>query len=162
VPICDALGRRRDARLAVSPHPSSVLDPQRLPVRALDRKRILIVDDVVTSGEALRELLELAGADVTLETSSVNAVRRTEETPFDALICDIAMPGFDGYAMLRRIREMPLNAQTPAIAYSGYSGPSDRERARGAGFGLHLTKPVDVESLIEAILSLTGRRTAVD
>jgi two-component system CheB/CheR fusion protein len=63
----------------------------------------------------------------------------------------------DGYTMLGELRSSPLNASTPAIAYSGYGGAEEVERSRKAGFNVHLTKPVDVERLLAAIRSLVGR-----
>ena len=128
----------------------------------LDGKRLLIVDDAQASGEALRDLLELSGAKVAMETSSREAIRRAKKTHFDVVISDVAMPELDGYAMLKAIRQSGANAHTPAIAYSGYSGATELERARRAGFDMHLTKPVGIDSLVDAILTLTQRESAAD
>jgi two-component system CheB/CheR fusion protein len=113
--------------------------------------RVLVVDDSTENGEALRDLLELEGAHVVLETSAHAAIARAAVERFDVLISDIAMPAIDGYAMLTAIRSSPTNAATPAIAYTGYSGPREVGRAQAVGFQAHLTKPVDVQTLLTTI-----------
>ena len=124
--------------------------------------RILIVDDSAANGEALRDLLELDGARVVVETSAHAAIQRSQNERFDLVISDIAMPEFDGYATLKGIRSSKANAGTPAIAYSGYGAEADIERARAAGFDSHLTKPVDVRTLIATIGKLGWRKRAAD
>jgi CheY-like chemotaxis protein len=57
---------------------------------------------------------------------------------------DIALPGFDGYEVARRIREA-LGGEVLLIAVTGYGQLEDRERSKAAGFDLHLVKPVDAE-----------------
>ena len=81
--------------------------------------RILVVDDSNENAEALRDLLELEGAHVVVETSTSAAISRARHQEFDVLITDIAMPDVDGYAMLAAIRSSPTNTATPAIAYTG-------------------------------------------
>jgi two-component system CheB/CheR fusion protein len=117
----------------------------------LEGLRILVVDDSAANGEALRELLKFEGADVVVEAQPAEAVRRAEQDRFDLVISDIAMPEMDGYAMLKAIRATATNRDTPAIAYSGYGGRNEIERARSVGFDMYLTKPVDVDRLLDAI-----------
>ena len=128
----------------------------------LKRTRVLIVDDSTANAEALRDLLELEGAVVTVETSSRAAIARGKKERFDVVISDIAMPDVDGYALLKEIRASKANARTPAIAYSGYGGRADIERSRGGGFDVHLTKPVDVNTLIATIADLGRGKSAAD
>jgi two-component system CheB/CheR fusion protein len=119
--------------------------------------RLLVIDDAPANAEILRELLQLEGADATLETSAHDAIRRASNQSFDVIISDLAMPGMDGYTMLKELRASPLNADTPAIAYSGFGGPEEEARSRKAGYALHLTKPADLDQLVEAIVSLARR-----
>ncbi len=122
--------------------------------------RILVVDDSSANADALRDLLELDGAEIVVESSPKAAITRAEKERFDLLISDIAMPEVDGYSMLQAIRACKANAHTPAIAYSGYSGPQETIRARQAGFDMHLTKPVDVKTLLKTIEEVGKRKAA--
>lgn len=116
--------------------------------------RILVVDDAEANAEAMSELLHIEGAEVAVETSAKAAIERAGREGFDAIVSDLAMPGMDGYEMLEKIRAGGANAETPAIAYSGYGSPADTARSRTAGFEVHLTKPVDLDALVDAIRSL--------
>jgi len=129
---------------------------------ALGGLHLLVVDDTSANADALNDLLALEGATVTVEASAADAIRRAEREPFDLIISDIALPEMDGYAMLKAIRAGKTNARTPAIAYTGFGSRGDLERARDAGFEFHLTKPVDVDRLMEVIRSATSRDEAAD
>ena len=75
----------------------------------------------------------------------------------DILICDIAMPEENGYVLLEKLREMEKDQERrrmPAIALTAYAREEDRKRALEAGFETHLSKPVESEQLIAAILAL--------
>ena len=124
--------------------------------RRLDGLRILVVDDSAPNGEALRDVLQYEGAIVTAESVPERAIERAMEEPFDLIISDIAMPHLDGFAMLKAIRETVKNANTRAIAYSGYSGANEVARAKAAGFDRHITKPIDVERLLAAIAEVAA------
>jgi len=71
----------------------------------------------------------------------------------DVLLADIAMPGEDGYTLIRRLRAMhPLPmAAIPAAALTAFARSEDRMLALQAGFQLHLIKPIDTPSLIAAV-----------
>ena len=136
---------------------------RRLPARApgksrLNGLRILVVDDNGANAEALRDLLALEAAEVTMEASPADAILRAETEHYDVIVSDIAMPGIDGYAMLKAIHATAANGSTPAIAYTGYGSAADVDRARASGFDVHLTKPIDVDELIEAVRQLTSQR----
>jgi two-component system CheB/CheR fusion protein len=123
----------------------------------LQGMRLLVIDDAPGNVEAMRMLLELEGAEVATEVNAQDAIGRARTQSYDAIVSDLAMPGMDGYEMLKELRASPLNATTPAIAYSGYGGSEEAERSRAAGFQLHLTKPVDLERLVAAIQSMARR-----
>ena len=126
-----------------------------------------LVDDRLAQFDALAADIYVArafheGADVAVESSGETAIRCAEKERFDLVISDIAMPDIDGYALLKAIRASSTNAETPAIAYSGYSGTNEIDRARAAGFDTHLTKPVDVQTLLRTIEQVARRKTAAD
>ena len=74
------------------------------------------------------------------------------------LICDIAMPGENGYAFLRKLRARSVehSGSIPALALTALAHDVDREQALRAGFQIHLAKPVDIDRLTEAVLELAA------
>ena len=75
------------------------------------------------------------------------------------LVCDIGMPGVDGYELLRRLRasDDPELAKIPAIALTAFARSEDRTRALRAGFLVHLSKPVEPAELVATAASVAGR-----
>ncbi|MFX1682278.1 ATP-binding protein, partial [Mitsuaria sp. CC2] len=121
--------------------------------------RVLLVDDDAHALDALRHLLELAGADVRAAGSVEQGwelIAAASEHPPHVLVSDVAMPGADGYSLVRRLRarERALDTVTPlyAVALTGLATLQDRDAAIAAGFDDHLAKPVDVDLLIEKVL----------
>ena len=80
----------------------------------------------------------------------------------DVIVSDIGMPGSDGYELIRRVRALPLPAtQLPAIAVTAYADAEHRLEALGAGYQMHMPKPVDPAIVAEAIKTLvTAARSA--
>ncbi len=83
----------------------------------------------------------------------------------DILICDIAMPGEDGYAVMNRVRTLEvergvkLSQRIPAIALTGKASNEDWVQALSAGFNTHLAKPVEPTELVKLIFSFTNERS---
>jgi CheY-like chemotaxis protein len=67
------------------------------------------------------------------------------------VVCDIGLPGMNGYEIVARLRETVKGPMPFMIALTGYGQPEDLARGLAAGFDLHLTKPVDVEELLRLI-----------
>jgi CheY-like chemotaxis protein len=79
------------------------------------------------------------------------------------MILDIAMPGEDGYCVLKKVRALEAEQgfeanRIPAIALTAFARSEDRLRALQAGFHMHVTKPVEPAELALTIASLTNRR----
>jgi CheY-like chemotaxis protein len=77
------------------------------------------------------------------------------------------MPGEDGYDLIRRVRELPAErgGRTPAAALTAFARGEDRRRALGAGFQMHVAKPVDLQELAAVVASLArgvGKAAARD
>jgi len=136
-------------------------DTSNLPLPSLSGRRILLIDDQAEARESLMVVLTNAGANVFAADSAVTAMEwlhtLKESALPDVLISDIAMPGEDGYAVLRRIRawtstdgSTPLS-RIPALALTAFAQREDRIRALTAGFQMHVTKPVAPEELIVVI-----------
>jgi CheY-like chemotaxis protein len=118
--------------------------------------RILVVDDDRATREALLEVLAHTGAEVRLAGSAPEALKTFEAFRPQLLVCDIAMPGEDGYGFIRKVRALgpARSGAIPAIALTALAHDEDRDRAMAAGFQLHMCKPVDVDRLTEAVLKL--------
>jgi PAS domain S-box-containing protein len=135
------------------------------PARAADRAellkglRVLVVDDEPDALGLIKAILELSGASVTAVGSADAAWSALEVAWPDLLLCDIGMPGEDGYQLIRRVRESESArglAGVRSIALTAYAGETDRALALEAGFQLHVGKPVDPSNLIAIIVGLVG------
>ncbi|HWT00771.1 MAG TPA: PAS domain S-box protein [Pyrinomonadaceae bacterium] len=126
---------------------------------ALVGLRVLLVDDDEDALKLLTVLLKRHGAEVTTATSAATVPALIEKVRPDVLVSDVGMPGEDGYSLIRRVRGMGAErgGQTPAIALTAYAGDSDRALALLAGFQLHVAKPVEPATLIEAITGLVSK-----
>ena len=100
------------------------------------------------------------GARVTGAASADEAVQVLDEFTPQILVCDIGMPGTDGYSLMRmvRARDADHGGTVPAVAVTGYAAPEDRERALAAGYQMLLAKPVEPAHLIKAVAELLGRQ----
>ncbi|MAX92447.1 MAG: chemotaxis protein [Pseudomonas sp.] len=113
--------------------------------------RILLVDDSPDILETMCELLESEGAKVTTADGGAQGIELAEQALFDVIVSDVGMPQIDGHKMMTAIRGGTTNAQTPSIALTGYGTLRDVEKAKSAGFTLHLRKPIDLQALIDAV-----------
>jgi CheY-like chemotaxis protein len=119
----------------------------------LHNVRVLVVDDDADSLEVLREVLEVAGAQVTTATSANNALEAIDagDGAFELIISDIGMPEVDGYSFIHRVRSSESGARVPAIALTAYARANDAALAKRAGYQEHLVKPVDEQKLLLAV-----------
>ena len=110
--------------------------------------RILVVEDEEDSRESLRLLLETDGHEVSLAANGVDGLAQLASFQPDVALVDVGLPGMDGYELARRVRELPSGKKVKLIAVTGYGSEKARQRARQAGFDLHVTKPVTYEELV--------------
>ena len=96
-------------------------------------------------------LLEMSGAIVITANSGEEALEVAARSDFDVVVSDISMPGMDGFDFVRRLRSLPDKENVRVIALTGYGRQEDVEQARSEGFVAHLTKPLDVESLMKCL-----------
>jgi signal transduction histidine kinase/CheY-like chemotaxis protein len=116
---------------------------------------VLVVDDDSASREVIAAYLETRQARVTMAHSTESALQQLARERIDVLIADIAMPGEDGYSLVRRLRALPGSvASVPAIALTAFARTEDRQQSLKAGFHLHLAKPIDAHALVSAVASL--------
>jgi CheY-like chemotaxis protein/two-component sensor histidine kinase len=141
---------------------SPATDAQPLTGALLDGVRVLVVDDDVESRVIVAEYLKNHRASVVTAASAPEAFELLQRNPPDVLLADIAMPGEDGYSLIRRLRASPSSeiAAIPAAALTAFAREDDRVKARTEGFQAHLSKPVEPRSLVNLVASLSRARVA--
>jgi CheY-like chemotaxis protein len=117
--------------------------------------RALVVDDEADARDLLSAILRMKDAEARTASGLEEAISIIRRWPPDIVISDIAMPGGDGYELIRRLRDE--GNKMPAIAITAYAGDEARIRALAAGFQLHLPKPVEPYELVVSVASLTRR-----
>lgn len=116
--------------------------------------RVLLVEDSPDSAEMMAFVLKLGGHQAQIARDGAEALETAPVFLPQAVLCDIGLPGMDGYEVARRLRLQPAFAQTTLIALTGYGQEDARRRAKEAGFDHHLVKPVDPDVLISLLNSL--------
>ncbi len=114
-------------------------------------RRVLVVDDNVDAAASLCDVVAHFGHSVEAVHDGAAAVARARERHPDVVLCDIGLPGMDGYEVARAIRSDDALHGIRLVAVSGYAQPEDRARAERAGFDAHVAKPVD-PATIERLL----------
>ncbi|MBD1867319.1 response regulator [Leptolyngbya sp. FACHB-671] len=126
----------------------------------LNGLKVLVVDDGNDNLQFLAFLFETYGADVTAVRSTSDALQAFLKRQLDILVSEIRLPEENGYTLIRRIRELTAEqgGQVPAIALTGDAKESDRQQALAAGFQQHLAKPVDPDTLLQAVLKMASSK----
>ncbi len=130
----------------------------------LDGLRVLIVEDEPSASEALAVLFHSCGADARVANSVTEALVTLDDWLPDVLVSDIAMPGEDGYSLIRkvRLRSQARGGNTPTVALTAYSKAEDRVIILDAGFQMYVAKPADPNELVAVVGSLARRRGLMD
>ncbi|MDZ7953715.1 response regulator [Nostoc sp. DedQUE09] len=118
--------------------------------------RVLVVDDEADTRNFLSFMFEEYGAFATAVASVDEVLAVLEQAKPDILISDIGMSGQDGYTLIRKLRslEPEKGGRIPAIALTAYTREEDRLEALSAGFQQHLSKPIDPNKLISAVINV--------
>ncbi|HEX8915750.1 MAG TPA: response regulator, partial [Humisphaera sp.] len=118
----------------------------------LDGLRVVVVDDDDDGREVVRAALSASGAEVIARANAADAFDAVVAHRPDVLISDIAMPGEDGYSLVRRVRGLDGSTRQPlAIAVTAFASEDDRRRAISVKFDHHVAKPVDPAELTRLI-----------
>jgi CheY-like chemotaxis protein len=116
--------------------------------------KVLLVDDDESTRYWIGRLLQQLGATVASASSAREALQALDEAVPDVLLCDIAMPEEDGYALIRMVRERDQAAggQVPAVALTAWAVmPRMVEQSLRSGFQAHLSKPMDGDDLVRVV-----------
>jgi CheY-like chemotaxis protein len=135
--------------------------PEELPRAApsLNDLKVVVVDDQADTLELVSTVLVGLGAHVRACDSAREALTTVRTWRPDVLIADIAMPGEDGYSLIRKVRALDETegGETQAIALTAHAHIDDRLRALAAGFQMHVPKPVEPTELAAIVAGLAGR-----
>jgi CheY-like chemotaxis protein len=114
-------------------------------------RRVLIVDDDADSAEGLRMMLQLSGHSVETASTGTAALELARAFHPDVILCDLGLPGMDGFEVAASMRADPVLRSTRLVALTGYGQPEDIDRTSAAGFNAHVTKPSDPDELIRMV-----------
>lgn len=120
--------------------------------------RVVVVEDDADAREMLVDVLAGQGAEVQGAGNGIDAVELVTSFRPDVFVSDIGLPDMDGYALIRRIRQLGAEGGglVPAIALTGYAELEDSRRALAAGYQVHVAKPVDASLLTHAVANVAG------
>ena len=120
----------------------------------LEDLEVLVVEDNAVSQFLLQKFFESYGLSVTLAGSGFSALRILQEKSFDFMILDCQMPGLDGFETAKRIRNLDsISRDIPIIACTAFVLKGDRERCLRAGMNDYVSKPIDPDALLKAVIS---------
>ena len=128
------------------------------PGAGLQGRRVLVVDDQADARDLVALVLARSGAEVRVAGSAPEALQALAAYEVDVLVSDIAMPGTDGYGLIRQVRRLDVDSgrSLRAVALTAHTGHDVRERALAAGFDACATKPLDAEGLVALLAGLPG------
>jgi signal transduction histidine kinase/CheY-like chemotaxis protein len=129
------------------------------PVARLHAIKLLIVDDDRDTCDTIGAVLTAEGAEVRTCLSASEALQLLDTWVPDIMVSDIAMPGEDGYTLMRAIRARKADAggRMLAVALTALSSNEDRLRALSAGFQVHVGKPIELEQLVGIVATVIER-----
>jgi len=126
------------------------------PVHDATGIRVLLVEDNEMNQQVATELLESAGATVTVANHGGEAVKILTEgnqaPPFDVVFMDLQMPQMDGFTATKLLRRDPRLQKFPIIAMTAHALVEERQRCLDAGMNDHVSKPIDPDNLFSTLL----------
>lgn len=121
-------------------------------------KKVLVVEDSITTRMYYRSTLEEAGFAVEEAANGLEGLEMAMLNTFDLAIVDINMPKMDGYEMVRELRQNPDLPALPVMVVSTEASPADEHMAFSCGANYYLVKPADADDLALTARMLTGVR----
>jgi CheY-like chemotaxis protein len=135
--VSERVARGPERRTVATPHQQS--------------RRVLIVDDDVDATEMLAQALKAAGHEVREEHDGTSALVAAAQFQPDVVLLDLGLPGMDGIEVARRIRSYPQLGAVRIVALTGFGQGSARTRSAAVGIESLLVKPVDMQTIMDAV-----------
>lgn len=114
-------------------------------------KKLLLIDDNKNFLYAFSQLLKRDGFDILTAKNGYDALRMVEYEEPDLILCDLMMPGMNGFEMKQALNERGCSRQVPFIYVTARSSREDRQRAKDLGAAEFMTKPFDYDDLLSEI-----------
>jgi two-component system CheB/CheR fusion protein len=119
---------------------------------------VLVIEDNPDMGLSMKMLLSHFGYQTELATSGTAGLELARQIRPHVVLCDIGLPGRNGYEVARELRADPETQHAYLIAQSGYGADDDLRKSHDSGFDLHLIKPVDFRELKRILAAVPGDR----
>lgn len=113
---------------------------------------ILLIEDNEQNRYLATFLLEKSGYTVVHAPNGPAGLELARSGSFDLILLDIQIPGMDGYAVARALRDIPVMARVPIIAVTSYAMAGDREKALAAGCNNYIEKPINPETFVDEVM----------
>jgi len=117
---------------------------------------VLVVEDEADSMELVFGLLSHYGISCTGAVSGEEALQILEKMTPSLIILDLALPGMDGWRVLKAIRALKALSDVPCIAITAFHTPELAEKAIEAGFNAYFAKPIDSTSFVRELESIVS------
>jgi signal transduction histidine kinase/DNA-binding response OmpR family regulator/HPt (histidine-containing phosphotransfer) domain-containing protein len=131
--------------------PASAQQDEEISVKSL---KILLVEDTPINQMVAEEILSSLGHDVEIAENGLLAMSALRERRFDIVLMDCQMPEMDGYRATRLLRQKTsgvLDPDIPVVAMTAHAMSGDRQKCLDAGMNDYITKPINIEQLVEAL-----------
>lgn len=121
--------------------------------------RILIVEDNALNLELATEVLRAQGHAVLQADTAEEGLRLARSERPDLILLDVRLPGMDGLAAVRALKEDARTSAIPTVAMTAQAMTGDEAQARLAGFDAYVTKPIDTRTLPQLVAGLLAPRS---
>jgi CheY-like chemotaxis protein len=118
--------------------------------------RMVIIEDNVIAARSTQMLLKELGHQTEIAHNGIEGIAVVQQFQPQVVLCDLGLPGIDGYQVARRLRQCSELSEIRLISTSGYGQEEDKQRALAAGFDAHLVKPIDFRELQRLLSELAG------
>ncbi|MCI0371616.1 MAG: response regulator [candidate division NC10 bacterium] len=122
----------------------------------MPRKRVLVVEDNPLNMELVCEVLETHGYEVWQASAAPEALERLTTGKPDLILMDIQLPGLDGLALTKQLKQDPVARDIPVLALTAHAMKGDRERIMEAGCCSYVSKPIDINELTTQVARFLG------
>jgi CheY-like chemotaxis protein len=124
----------------------------------MSKGRILVVEDNMDTYELVHFILEKNGFETFLASNGRDGVNAAFKQKPDLIIMDMSMPEMDGWTATNLIKKEEQTKAIPVIAVTAHALPGDRQRAMDAGCDEYITKPMDLDELVETVQYWVNKR----